>query len=161
MPTRKQRRREQKSKRHDYEFVYVDGEGNELDEVPEELEEQPKRERANGAKPAAAAKAQKSSASGKRGQQRALRQPPQPSWNRAVKRGGMLGIVVFVLFSLTAKGHYASVLPLALLYTLLFVPFTYYIDRFAYRRWEARQASGGATPAKSAKSTKSQSAKKR
>lgn len=150
MPTRKQRRREQKSKRHEYEFVYVDSEGNEVDEVPEELEQQPKRERTNGSKPAAtAAKGQKSSTSGKRPQGRQLRQPPQPSWNRAVKRGGMLGIVVFVLFSLTAKGHYASVLPLALLYTLLFVPFTYYIDRFAYRRWESRQA--GATTAKPGK----------
>src|SRR5438874_6760624 len=45
MPTRKQRRRDLKSKRHDYEFVYVDGEGNELEEVPEELLEQPKKER--------------------------------------------------------------------------------------------------------------------
>ena len=42
MPTRKQKRRELKAQRHDYEFVYVDGEGNELDEVPEELE-QPKK----------------------------------------------------------------------------------------------------------------------
>ena len=159
MPTRKQRRREQKSKRHEYEFVYVDSEGNEVDEVPEELEQPAKRERTNGAKPAAAAaKGQKSSASGK-GSQRQLRQPPQPSWNRALKRGGMLGIVVFVLFSLTAKGHYASVLPLAFLYTLLFVPFTYYIDRFAYRRWEARQA--GSSSSTAAKSTKAPGAKKR
>jgi len=158
MPTRKQRRRDQKSKRHEYEFVYVDGDGNEVDEVPEELEQPAKRERTNGSKPAAAAaKGQKSSASGKRAPQgRQLRQPPQPSWNRAFKRGGMLGLVVFALFSLTAKGHYASVLPLALLYTLLFVPFTYYIDRFAYRRWEARQA-GAAT----AKPAKTQGTKKR
>jgi len=52
VPTRKQRRREAKSKRHDYEFVYLDGDGNELDEAPEELE-QPKKERTNGSKPAA------------------------------------------------------------------------------------------------------------
>src|SRR6266404_4030940 len=85
MPTRKQRRRELKSKRHDYEFVYVDGEGNELDEVPEELE-QPKKERSNGSKPAVAAK---------KGQpaRRGVRQPPEPSWNRAFKRGAMLGAV--------------------------------------------------------------------
>jgi hypothetical protein len=154
MPTRKQRRRDQKSKRHEYEFVYVDSEGNEVDEVPDELEQPPKRERTNGSKPAVAATAKdkKGSTSSKRPQGRQLRQPAQPSWNRALKRGGMLGIVVFVLFSLTAKGHYASVLPLALLYTLLFVPFTYYIDRFAYRRWETRQAGTG-TPAKSAKSS--------
>ena len=55
MPTRKQKRRELKAQRHDYEFVYLDGEGNELDEVPEELEE-PKKERTNGSKPAATKK---------------------------------------------------------------------------------------------------------
>ena len=37
MPTRKQKRREAKSKRHEYEFVYLDSEGNELEEPPEEL----------------------------------------------------------------------------------------------------------------------------
>ena len=134
MPTKKQRRRRQKDRRHDYEFVYVDGDGNELDEVPEELE-QPKKERTNGSKPVA----------GKKGQPvpRGRRQPPQPSWSRAFKRGGMLGAVVLVLFSFGAKkGHIASVIPLALVYTLLFVPFTFYIDRFAYRRWEARQGGG-------------------
>jgi hypothetical protein len=152
MPTRKQRRREQKSKRHEYEFVYVDDEGNELDEVPEDAVEQKKEreERRNGsAKPA-----QKGAQPRGRAQGRALRQPPQPSWNRALKRGGMLGLVVFALFSLTAKGHYASVLPLALLYTLLFVPFTYYIDRFAYRRWEARQQGGGGPTEKRGSATK-------
>jgi hypothetical protein len=71
-----------------------------------------------------------------------------PSWNRALKRGGMLGAVVLVLFSFGAKGHIASVIPLALLYTALFVPFTYYIDRFAYKRWEARQQGGGTTTTK-------------
>jgi mannose/fructose/N-acetylgalactosamine-specific phosphotransferase system component IID len=60
----------------------------------------------------------------------------------------MLGIVVFVLFSLTAKGNYLGVIPLALLYTALFVPFTYYIDRFAYRRYQARGEQGSGGPAK-------------
>ena len=50
MPSRKQRRRELKEKRHEYEFVYVDGEGNELDELPEGFEEEPKKERTNGSK---------------------------------------------------------------------------------------------------------------
>jgi hypothetical protein len=139
MPTRKQKRRELKSQRHDYEFVYLDGEGNELDEVPEELE-QPKKERTNGSKPAAAKKGQPVP--------RGRRQPPQPSWSRAFKRGGMLGAVVLVLFSFGAKGHIARVIPLAVIYTLLFVPFTFYIDRFAYRRWEARQPGGGSSSTK-------------
>ena len=142
MPSRKQRRREAKSKRHEYETVYLDAEGNELphDEVPEELLERPKSDRAaesrNGGKPAA-----KKPQPQQRGRSR--RTPPEPSWNRAFKRAGLLGIVVFVLFSLTAKGNYLSVIPLALLYTALFIPFTYYIDRFAYRRYMARGEQGG------------------
>jgi hypothetical protein len=142
MPTRKQRRREAKAKRHEYETVYVDAEGNVLDEVPEELE-RPRSERAqsrNGDKPAAK-KAQPQQRGGRR-------VPPEPSWNRAVKRAGLLGIVVFVLFSFTAKGNYVSVIPLALLYTALFIPFTYYIDRFAYRRYQARGEQSSRAPTK-------------
>jgi hypothetical protein len=33
-------------------------------------------------------------------------------------------------------------------YTLLFIPFTYYIDRFAYKRYQARLAAGDVTPQK-------------
>jgi len=144
MPSRKQRRRELKQKRHEFEFVYVDGEGNEIEELPEGFEEPKKEQRAaarNGSKPAVKAQPQRGG--------RAGRTPPVPSWNRAFKRGGLLGIVVLVLFSLTAKGHWTSVLPLAVLYTVLFVPFTYVIDRFAYRRWQARQPGGAPSlPAK-------------
>jgi hypothetical protein len=141
MPSRVQKRREAKTKRHDYEFVYLDGEGNELDEVPEELV-QPKKSRGESTNGVAAGKKAAPQRGGRGG-----RVPPVPSWNRAVKRGAMLGVVVFALFSLTAKGNYASVLPLAFIYTLLFVPFTYFIDRFAYRRWQARQ-SGAPAPKK-------------
>ena len=138
MPTRKQRRRELKQKRHEYEFVYVDGEGNELEELPEGFEEEEKKERTpsrNGAKPAAKKQAPQRGG-------RAGRTPPVPSWNRALKRGALLGVVVFALFSFTAKGNWASVLPLALLYTVLFIPFTYVIDRFAYKRYQARLEAG-------------------
>jgi hypothetical protein len=147
MPSRKQRRRAAKSKRHEYEFVYVDDEGNELDEVPEELleAEQAKSSR-NGSKATPAKRQQQTPARGAR------RQPPPPSWNRAIKRALLLGAVVFVLFSFTAKGtashRYVAALIPAVIYTALFIPFTYALDRFAYRRWLARQESGGATPAK-------------
>jgi hypothetical protein len=143
MPSRKQRRRQLKEKRHEYEFVYVDAEGNELEELPEGFDDEPKERPVsrNGSKPAA-----KKPPPARGG--RAVRTPPVPSWNRAVKRGAMLGVVVFVLFAITAKGSWVKVLPLALLYTVLFVPFTYLIDRFAYRRWEARQPGGASPPAK-------------
>jgi hypothetical protein len=153
MPTRKQRRREAKSKRHDYEVVYVDEEGNEVEPAPEELEaakaERP--ERRNGAKPAAA----------KKPTTRSGRTPPPPTWRRSFRRAGLLGIVVFFLFALGAKGTsggYASAAGLAVLYTALFVPFTYAIDRFAYRRWEARQ--NGAGPSKRTESKKAEPRKR-
>jgi hypothetical protein len=129
MPTRKQRRRQAKSKRHEYEFVYVDDEGNEVESPPEE-EARP--ERRNGSKPVAAAK--------KAPTQRGMRRVPQPpSWQRAAKRAALLGIVVFFLFSLSKSHNYPAAALLAVIYTLLFIPFTFAIDRFAYRRWQARQ----------------------
>ena len=137
MPTRKQRRREAKSKRHEYEFVYVDEEGNELEEPPEEIAEEPKARR-NGTSPAA----KKPAPRGGRTPRRAA-QPP--SWQRAARRAVLLGAVVFVLFSATAKGHnrYVHALVPAVIYTALFIPFTYMIDRYAYRRWQAKQDQGG------------------
>ena len=41
MPTRKQRRKRQKDRRHEYEFVYVDEEGQEVEVDPEEVEQAP------------------------------------------------------------------------------------------------------------------------
>ena len=137
MPTRKQRRREAKAKRHEYEFVYVDAEGQELDEPPEELEARPKHQREesrNGARP------QKQGPQRPQRPQRGARRVPQPpSWQRSLRRAAILGAVVFALFAFTSKGGYASAAGLALLYTVLFVPFTYALDRFAYRRWQARE----------------------
>jgi len=127
MPTRKQRRREAKSKRHDYEFVYVDDEGNEVEPPPEEAPV----EKRNGTKPVA-----------KKGTPppRSRRRTPQPpSWQRAGRRALILGAVVFVLFGMLNKTHnYASAAVAAVIYTALFIPFTYTLDRFAYRRWQAR-----------------------
>jgi hypothetical protein len=157
MPTRKQRRRELKAKRHEYEFVYVDAEGNELEEAPPELreEEEKKRERSAPAKASA-----NGAAKGKGGGSRARREPQPPSWNRAVKRAAMLGIVVFFLFSVSAGksgNRYVAALVPAVIYTALFIPFTFWIDRFAYRRFQARQAADGGN----AKSATRRPAKKR
>jgi hypothetical protein len=140
MPSRKQKRRELKSKRHEYEFVYVDDEGNEVEDAPEEPG-RPKRERA----------ARASGGSAKKQQQRggrAGREPQPPSWRRSLRRAALLGIVVFLFFSLSGpKGNarYVNALAFSALYTALFIPFTFAIDRFAYRRWQARQS--GTTPA--------------
>jgi hypothetical protein len=125
MPTRKQKRREAKSKRHEYEFVYVDDDGNEV-EAPDEKEP-----RANGSKPAA----RKASAPAAR---RRGREPMPPSWNRAAKRAVMFGAIVFVLFGFLNKSHnYVAAGAAAVLYTAVFIPFTYALDRYVYRRSQA------------------------
>ena len=143
MTTRKQRRRIAKEKRHEYETVWLDADGNELEEPPEDLPEpagQPHRDKH---------KASSTPAKSQRPQQRGARParvPPAPSWNRAVKRAGLLGIVVFFLFYLAggkSGNRELSALSLAALYTALFIPFTYVIDRFAYTRYQRRLESGG------------------
>ncbi|HVS84734.1 MAG TPA: hypothetical protein VHD91_03810 [Gaiellaceae bacterium] len=143
MPTRKQRRRAAKEKRHEYETVWVDSEGNELDAPPEETLAS-KDEPRNGKAPAAKAK----SGGGQRAQRTMrTRVPPPPSWNRAIKRAGLLGIVVFFLFYIAGGrggNRVFSALGLAVVYTALFIPFTYVIDRFTHQRWQrkADAASG-------------------
>jgi hypothetical protein len=139
MPTRKQRRRTQKERRHEYETVWVDAEGNELEEPPEDLAAAPA-EKSNGAKPKATAKA-----APQRGG-RAVREPPAPSWQRAAKRSLILGVVIFVFFYLAgSKGQHnlGSALLISLLYTALFVPFSFMIDRFAHNRWQRRAEQQG------------------
>ena len=78
MPTRKQRRRRAKDFRHDMRVFEVDAEGNEVPlaelRTPEERKPKPKQQQ------------QQRSRSG-----RPLREPPQPSWQRAVRRGGLMG----------------------------------------------------------------------
>jgi hypothetical protein len=141
MPSRKQKRREAKNKRHEYEFVYLDSEGNELEEPPEELVAPAKAKASrNGSKAAASKQQAPQKTSGRR-------EPQAPSWERAVKRALILGAVVFALFAFTnRKGGYTSALPLALIYTLLFIPFTYMVDRYAYNRYKARQERGSSAP---------------
>jgi len=139
MPTRKQRRRSQKERRHEYETVWVDAEGNELEEPPEELAGAPAENR-NGAKPKA-----KPKAAPQRGG-RSIREPPVPSWRRAARRSLILGVVIFVFFYLAgSKGHHnlGSALLISLLYTALFVPFSFMIDRFAHNRWQRRMEQQG------------------
>lgn len=145
MPTRKQKRREAKAKRHEYEFVYLDDEGNEIEAPPEEdeRERKPARATAKDGRPQRPQRPQKGG--------RPQRVPQAPSWQRAAKRSAIIGAVVFVLFAMGVRsksGGYVSAALLALLYTAMFIPLTYGIDRFAYRRYQDRQAAGGSTPAK-------------
>lgn len=139
MPTRKQKRRDLKSKRHEYEFVYLDSEGNEVDE-PEESDAPAKQTTTtNGSKPKQSTAKKPASQGG-----RPRREPPVPSWKRAAKRSALLGVFVMIFFSFTAKGDLIRVLPTAVLFSLAYVPVMYYIDRAAYRRFQGRAAAKAA-----------------
>src|SRR6185437_9632067 len=133
MPTKKQRRRAQKERRHEYETVWVDEEGNELEDPPEDVETSSKRDGAQ-AKPKAKTTQQRGG--------RPIRVPPAPSWQRAVRRSLILGVVIFaVVYILGAKNgqhSFGAALGFAGLYTLLFIPLGYMFDRFAHNRWQRR-----------------------
>lgn len=143
MPTKKQRRRADKERRHEYETVWVDGDGNELEEPPEEAAAPAKRERTK----ADGAKSKPKSKAGQQRGNRPVRVPPAPSWRRAVKRGGIFGVVVFAVFAIlgSKNGHhsYGTAFVFGAVYTLVFIPFTFYIDRFSYNRWQRRAEQQG------------------
>jgi hypothetical protein len=124
MPSRKQRRRREKTFRHEYGFVTYDEEGNEVDVDPAEV--RPVKPEKTKAKP--------TTRSG-----RALREPPAPSWRRSLRRGGIWGGVMFVVVVFFFKGQsLPGRIAVGLLYAAAFVPLTYWIDRLAYRNYLRR-----------------------
>ena len=128
MPSKKQRRRRDKTFRHDYSLVTYDEEGNEVEvEASEIREKKPEK-----GKPTPAKK-------GGRGGGRPLREPPLPSWRRSIRRGGLWGgvMLLVVVFFFTSM-PLASRIFLGLLYALAFIPLTYWIDRMAYRNYQRR-----------------------
>src|SRR6476469_3328161 len=133
MATKKQRSRRHKTFRHDMELVQRDDEGNEIPVTAKELEA------AKGKPEKAKSTPAKKGSAPQKG--RALREPPAPSWNRSLKRGGIFGALIFVLvvFVMPSGSRGQSVM-LGVFYAVLFIPLTYWIDRLTYRTWQRRQA---------------------
>ena len=121
MPTRKQRRRRDKTFRHEYGLVTTDDEGNEVEVASTELRKEKD-----------TPKGKPQSRGG--GSKRPVREVPPPSWRRALRRGGLMG--AFLLIVMVALLH--APIPVALLYALILIPFTYAIDRFSYRNYLRR-----------------------
>ena len=135
MPSRKQRRRRQKERRHEYEYVYVDDEGQEVTAEDADVEAVP---------PAR----DKTAKTGARTLPATGRRPvPPPSWRRVLKRG--LIFAPFMYLTLTFLGGdmpvETRVIQTAWL-LVMFVPFSYLLDRAMYRRF-ARQSEGSSAPA--------------
>ena len=132
MPTRKHRRRRQKEQRHEYEFVTYDDEGQEIPVDPAELKA-PK-ERAGNGRPAPA-KAKTPPARDRKG--RPLRAVKPPSWRAAIKRAAIFVVVLAVFLSFVGgkKQSPAVKIILPIFYGVVGVPFFYWMDRAAYRRY--------------------------
>ena len=138
MPTRKQRRRRAKDQRHEWEYVVVDDEGQEVEVKPSEIRARPERDgKSNGSTPAARGKTA-AKATDRRG--RPIRAVQPPTWNRALKRSAVWIVLLVALLAWSGSrgSHHqpltASIL-LGLLYAIAFVPAMYFIDRAAYNRY--------------------------
>ena len=121
MPTRKQRKRRAKERRHDYEYVYVDEEGREV-----EFDE-----------PAVAAATP--SKNGRAVTGRGGRKIDPPSWRKVGKRALIFAPIMFFTIRFLGKGEplVGSVLQ-TLFLMLVFLPFSYFMDSFLYRTYKRR-----------------------
>jgi hypothetical protein len=137
MASKKQRRRRQKDRRHEYEFVYVDDEGQEVEVDSAELEKSERQSvRRNGAK---------ATRKGESKSSRPVKKIDPPSWKRVSKRALFFGPLIFLAFTvLNSKQPLATRLLLAILYTGFFIPFMYLMDRAMYRTYLRR--TGQAPP---------------
>jgi hypothetical protein len=134
MPTRKQRRRRDKDFRHDVRVYEIDEEGNEV--AIAEL-----RERGDEKAPAKAKTQAKKPARG-------TREVQPPTWERALRRGGLMGGAMLLLFVFVLKsGPVSQRVAIGAFYALAFIPLTYFVDRTAYRSYLKRlDRQSGAKP---------------
>src|SRR5919106_3833126 len=94
MPTKKQRRRQQKARRHEYEYVYVDDEGNEVAVDRDELRTEKNGTKSDGA----ARRTDNRKAAARKGTQRRPIEPP--SWRRSARRALILAPILVIALML-------------------------------------------------------------
>lgn len=127
MPSKKQQRRREKLRRHEWEEVYVDADGNELDadEAAELIE------------PAKAAKGKTQP----QGRARSRRTVDPPSWKRTAKRGALFfPLMLIVVFVLGANDNttIAQKVVSTLFLMAFFLPFSYFLDTMVWRATQRR-----------------------
>jgi hypothetical protein len=132
MPTRKQRRKQQKARRHEYEFVYVDDEGNEVEIDPAEL-----RAEKDGDKPESRGRRSDDRKSNARKSTGRPIEPP--SWRRSVRRAFILApILIIVMMLLNSNMPLSQQIAPAIFLVAFFIPFSYFTDSLAYRMYRKR-----------------------
>ncbi len=143
MPTKKQRRRQEKNRRHEWEYVYVDDEGQEVEVDPAELRAA-KQEKDAERPPRGAGSTRATNARG-----RPVRQIEPPSWRKVFKRALIFApIFVVVLLMLNREGSIYARVGAAIPLIIFFIPFSYFTDRLAYRTYQKRLARAQSAPAK-------------
>jgi hypothetical protein len=128
VPSKKQRRRRAKLKRHEWELVEIDEEGNETPVEPATL----KKETTNGKESGARTSAR-----------RPIRAVKPPSWTRSAKRAVLFAPLLYVFLSIGKNPPpVAARLGIAVLYAAVFVPMFFFVDRMAYRAYRRRLGGG-------------------
>lgn len=133
MPTKKQKRRNQKARRHEYEYVYLDDEGNEVPVEPTELRAEKNGQRESKPRKSSSGKQPAGRSTGAR------RNIEPPSWRRSARRALLFGPVLVVAMILLNRGQPLAqqVFP-AVFLIAFFIPFSYFTDSFAYRLFQKR-----------------------
>jgi hypothetical protein len=130
MPSRRQRKRRQKDRRHDWEYVYVDDEGNEVETPEDELA------LSRNGKRAAQQQPPKGKASG-------MREVQPPSWRRVAKRGLIFAPLMFLTVTfLSGELTIAQRLVNTAFLLAFFLPFSYAMDALMYRMYRKRTGAG-------------------
>jgi len=132
MATQKQRRKRAKEKRHAYDLVEIDAEGNETvlnaSDLKAEVPAKPKQKQAGGHGGA---------------KTRPARGTPQPpTWRRVVKRGAIFAPIFLATVMLLGRGRItmAGAVVQTVFLLAIFVPFSYFMDRVVWRSHEKRLA---------------------
>jgi hypothetical protein len=132
--TQKQRRRRAKEKRHDYELVEIDSEGNETVLRASEL-------RAESPSKSPASKSSKKPSSARASGTSRMRGVPQPpSWRRVAKRSALFA-PIFLATVLLLSGDrlsFAGAVMNTIFLLAFFMPVSYFMDRLVWRSYEKR-----------------------
>ena len=132
MPSRKQKRRRQKLQRHEWEEVYVDEDGRELDpgEAEEILGPVERRSTRARAEP----------------QGRGRRAVEPPSWRRTLRRGLLFfPLMLLTVYLLAGEGvTTAGKITQTVVLMAFFLPFSYFMDSIVWRSYQRRLAKDDA-----------------
>jgi hypothetical protein len=125
MPSRKQRRRRAKDRRHEWEYVYVDESGQEV-EVPDDAEVLSRNGKRTQQQP------RKASTSG-------MREVAPPSWRRVAKRGLIFAPLMYLtVWLLSGDLSTAQRITNTAFLLAFFLPFSYAMDALMYRMYRKR-----------------------